>query len=155
MFEVKIRALNQNDMPRIMEINQYHLSNHWTEDKFKTVFDNNLYIIGLFIDNEDGEVLIGYSVYLICLAEVRILNFILHPQYRKNGFASKLLKYIINDSSEIGAKYIMLEVWVGNFTAIKLYNNHGFRVISNRKDFYVGIYPKDAYLMELQIGDYS
>lgn len=151
MFEVKIRALQLDDMPSIMEINQYHISNHWTEEKFKTVFENNLYTAGLFITNEDEEVLIGYSVYLICLAEVRILNFILHPQYRKNGLASKLLKYIINDSAEIGTKYIMLEVWVGNFTTIKLYNNHGFRVISNRKDFYVGIHPKDAYLMELQI----
>ncbi len=63
--------------------------------------------------------------------------------YRRKGYARKLINYIIQNTN---AKKIMLEVNVENISAVNLYKSLGFKIISERKNYYK---DKTALIMEL------
>lgn len=58
----------------------------------------------------------------------------IHEEYRGNGYASLLLKFIFNKARELGMKTISLEVFSQNTNAKKLYLKNGFKLISTKDE---------------------
>lgn len=86
-------------------------------------------IFGYFEDN----VLRAFIHVRVLYETVEIINIVVDPLYRRKGIATLLLKYIMN-IKEI--KEILLEVNINNEVAIKTYEKNGFKVISERKNYY-------------------
>lgn len=86
-------------------------------------------IFGYFEDN----VLRAFIHVRVLYETVEIINIVVGPLYRRKGIATLLLKYIMN-IKEI--KEILLEVNINNEVAIKTYEKNGFKVISERKNYY-------------------
>lgn len=85
---------------------------------------------------EDGR-LVGYVGMLCVLGEGNIVNVATHPDYRRRGYASKLLDTLIDysvDSGEI--ELLFLEVRESNEAAILLYKSKGFSEVGRRPKFY-------------------
>ena len=148
-----IQDLDVNHMPRILELDQQHSegSSVWNEQQFLIAFDNQLFFPGIFIRQNNQDILLGYAICLTCVSELRILNIIIDDTYRRKNLGSRLMKSVIEYAIGVGNKYILLDVWVGNVGAISFYHKYGFRIISSRHNFYLTIFPHDAYLMELQL----
>lgn len=72
-----------------------------------------------------------------------IINLFIEEDYRKKGYAQKLLNYVIEKNKDV--EKIMLEVKEDNVPAINLYKKLGFKKISERKNYYKN---KTAYIME-------
>lgn len=91
---------------------------------------------------------IGFAIVRKLYDSLDITDVFVNQEYRKKGYASKLLDYIIKNNN--GYK-IMLEVNEENIPAIGLYEKFGFKKISERKNYYDG--DKTAYIMELNSKD--
>ena len=65
-----------------------------------------------------------------------ITTLSVHPDFRKQGVAQKLIFAIVDDCYKAKIKYITLEVRESNVAAISLYEKNGFKSIGTRKGYY-------------------
>lgn len=84
---------------------------------------------------EDGEVksLVGFR-FLEFLAWGRILyidDLISHSPTRKNGYGTKILKWVINQAKEAKCDQVHLDSGPQRHDAHRLYLNHGFKIIGH------------------------
>lgn len=90
--------------------------------------------------------IIGFAGIKIVLDEADIMNIAINKNFRGQGFAFKLLSYIIEKCQNNNIKKINLEVNEKNIPAINLYKKLQFNEIGRRKNYYDG---NDAILMSL------
>mgnify|MGYP005799571333 CR=1 FL=1 len=90
--------------------------------------------------------IIGFAGIKIVLDEADIMNIAINKNFRGQGFALKLLSYIIEKCQNNNIKKINLEVNEKNIPAINLYKKLQFNEIGRRKNYYDG---NDAILMSL------
>ena len=90
--------------------------------------------------------IIGYCMVRFGPNEVHILNMAIDIQFQNNGYGKQLLNHILKEASI--NSFIFLEVKRGNFSAIRLYSNLGFKKIHIRKKYYSD--GSDAIVMRLQ-----
>lgn len=84
----------------------------------------------------DDEDIIGFMNYSIIYEHME-LNFIfVEPKFRKKGYGSLMMDYLINLANEIKSDNITLEVAIHNIGAINLYVKHGFKHAATRKNYY-------------------
>jgi GNAT superfamily N-acetyltransferase len=57
---------------------------------------------------------------------LEIDNFIVHPEYRKNGIGKLLTQFIDEKAKELNCTCIVLDAFTGNFEAHKFYYNQGY-----------------------------
>ena len=83
----------------------------------------------LFIAEKAGDI-IGY---VNVTAELKIgrvvLNCLMHPEYRGNGVATKLIERAIDRARELQVKRVHVNIPEENMTARELFANMGFRFI--------------------------
>ena len=141
------RQATHADLPELLRLNYQLDCDQWSSERFDDLFEHELPIILLLAP--DGRVA-GFLVYLLCLDEARILNLVIDKEYQRCGLGTRLLTHVLDEicSNDL-AKYAMLEVRVSNLVAFNMYTQHGFRVISLRKDYYTDTRIEDGYLMEL------
>ena len=112
------------------------------KDCLKT--ENNLNIIARI--NNDA---IGYISLSFVLDESELLKIVVKKNYRGKGIGKLLLNEAIQYLKERSIKTIFLEVRKSNCVAIGLYENMGFKKISERQNYYgVG---EDANIYRLSL----
>ncbi len=57
---------------------------------------------------------------------LEIDNFIVHPDYRKNGIGKLLTDFIDEKAKELNCTCVVLDAFTGNFVAHKFYYNQGY-----------------------------
>lgn len=99
---------------------------------------------------------IGYVDVTSLYEHTDITDVFIEKKERRKGYASKIIKKIIEDNLN---KIIMLEVNENNIGAVKLYESLGFKKISERKNYYNGketalimeyTMEKDIYIMAIE-----
>ncbi len=80
-----------------------------------------------------GENLIGYMTYKDQQLSNDIYMIAVHPFHQKQGIASDLIVELQREK-----KNIILEVESANIPAINLYEQHGFCVVRELKNYYQG-----------------
>ncbi len=113
-----------------LELDSYALP--WTKGILRDCLNNHYD----FIIAKYNNVIIGYIIAKISSHETHILNLTVSKYYRKNGIATELLEMIIAKCFILNSLDIYLETRVDNIAAINLYEKHGFRRISIRKNYY-------------------
>lgn len=95
----------------------------------------------ILIYEKDNKV-VAFLDYSKMYEKMEINYIFVIEEYRKNHIAYDLIKYMIDNNQ---FENITLEVNINNLNAIKLYETHGFKILSIRKKYYNGT---DGYLME-------
>ena len=113
-----------------LELDSYALP--WTKGILRDCLNNHYD----FIIAKYNNVIIGYIIAKISSHETHILNLTVSKDYRKNGIATELLEMVIAKCFILNSLDIYLETRVDNIAAINLYEKHGFRRISIRKNYY-------------------
>ena len=80
--------------------------------------------------------LIGFAGIVCLLDEGEVNRVAVHPLYRARGIAGKCLDMAMEQAAADGVGTFLLEVREANRSAISLYKDHGFRVISKRRNYY-------------------
>ena len=66
-----------------------------------------------------------------------ILNIGIDPDFKRQGHGRALLKHLIEELRKRHIGEILLEVRIGNKSAIQFYKKQGFKEISVRKNYYM------------------
>jgi len=126
-----VKRLTADRIADLVVIEQACFGNEkWNEAMLKAGFDNPLSeIYGIF---DRGRV-VAYLSAQIIFDEAHIGNVAVLPQFRRRGFATRLLNALYKKA---GVSKFTLEVSVSNEAAICLYKTHGFEQAGLRKAYY-------------------
>lgn len=135
-----IRAMQQDDLPAIMAIEELCFPDPWPMEAFAFTQSCLNYVA-----EQDGSV-IAYLMCIVALDECMIANFATHPHHQRQGHASSLLGHLLHQCPAMGIKSVYLDVRKSNDTAQALYQKHGFDYLGIRKNYYNNP-PEDAMVM--------
>ena len=129
---ISIKHINEKDIDLCYELDSNTIS-LWSKkqwiDEFKKEGVN---VFGLLLSN----LVIGICVFQIVLDEAQINFFVLNKKYRKKGFGSYLMSYLIKKCQELNISKILLEVSQSNVTAERFYSRFDFSTVGIRKNYY-------------------
>ncbi|KFN02046.1 ribosomal-protein-alanine N-acetyltransferase [Bacillus clarus] len=133
-MDMTFRKMTTDDIAQIVAIEESSFSTPWTADAFYRELTLNDYAYYVVIE-KDGLV-IGYCGLWMIIDESHITNIAILPEYRGQKLGDALLKEVIEQAKELGAKTMTLEVRVSNEVAKQLYRKHGFQNGGIRKGYY-------------------
>ena len=105
----------------------------WDEKVLRDEFEseNSDYFVLL-----DGEDVYGFGGLWFNFDEAHVMNIAVRKDLRRNGYGTKILKFLIDVANERGKRCVTLEVREDNLAAIGLYEKMGFEVAGRRKRYY-------------------
>jgi ribosomal protein S18 acetylase RimI-like enzyme len=91
-----------------------------------------------------NDKIIGYSFLRLFGYEIPSYGCCIRVGYEGVGHGTALTKWTINKAKELGYEKIILKVYKDNETALRMYVNIGFKIISETED-------KKQYKMEINL----
>ncbi len=131
----------------ILEIEQVSFPSPWSARLFMEEAKNPLST--LWVVKEGGEVA-GFICFWVVRDQIHLLNIAVHPAKRRKGFATYMLKKMVQKGLEYGAKEVWLEVRPSNLAALNLYEKLGFYMKGRRPRYYSDT-GEDAIVMTLSL----
>jgi [ribosomal protein S18]-alanine N-acetyltransferase len=146
---VHIRWMIRRDMPEVLQTEQESFEFAWTEEDFlRCLRQRNC--IGMVA--EQGEKVVGFMIYELHKAKLHILNFAVHPHYRRSGVGAQMVAKLISKLSSHRRTRITLEVRETNLGAQLFFRSQGFRAVRVLRAFYEDS-GEDAFLMQYKLVD--
>jgi len=152
--DVAVEAATADDLERIVGIAQASFANPWTRKMFEAELSGNPFSSLVTARRRDGgeradsSPILGYLCYWIVFEELRLMDLAVDPKARRRGVARILVTHAMNAAGASGAVRAVLEVRASNRPAQALYDQFGFRCVTQRTNYYT--HPtEDAILMEL------
>ena len=142
---IKIKKLKQIDLKSCLNLVYNEKDNFsdlkfigWSKKQIISQFSKSIdYSLGIYKDNNLISFMLGDLISIEKDAEYEILVLYVKKSERREGFASKLLKYIEKQKKNLNLKKIYLEVSKNNNNAIYLYKKHKYNLINIRKNYYL------------------
>ena len=139
---ISIKYINNKDIDLCYELDSNTIS-LWSKNQWDNEFKKDgVKVIGLLFSN----LLIGLCVFHVVLNEAQINFFVISQKYRKKGFGSYLMNYLIKQCEKLNINKLYLEVSHTNATAEKFYSRYDFSTVGIRKNYYKD--GSDALLKE-------
>lgn len=143
---VHIRWMIRRDMVEVLQIENRSFEFSWSEEDFvRCLRQRNC--IGMIA--EHNERVVGFMIYELHRNRLHVLNFAVHPDFRRRGVGTQMLKKLVSKLSPQRRSRIMLEVRETNLDAQLFFREQGFRAVSVLRDFYEDT-TEDAYLMQFR-----
>ncbi len=118
----------------------------WSKKQWSNEFrKKGIKIFGLLLEN----LVIGICVVHVVVDEAQINYFVVSKKFRKNGFGTYLMNYLIGYCKMLKVKKLSLEVSLSNIKAEKFYNQFDFFTVGTRKNYYKD--GSDALLKEKKL----
>ena len=146
--KIEYRNLTEDDSRELASLDKICFGNPWSTESFENEFGGAKTAVYRGAFNSRGE-LIGFAGLVYIEDEADVNRVAVHPLYRNKGIAGKCLSAVLDDARRAGAGSIMLEVREANRSAISLYKDCGFRVISKRRNYYRET-GENALIMKLE-----
>lgn len=148
---ITIRPMRVEDLATVYQIDCLSFSLPWPANAFRYELMENqnsrLWVAELTSADEVG-VVVGAIVVWLVVDEAHIATLAVHPDYRRRGIATQLLKTALQESARLGMRSATLEVRAGNLAAQALYQRFGFEVVGRRRAYYQDNH-EDALIMTL------
>ncbi len=129
---ISIKQINEKDIDLCYELDSNTIS-LWSKKQWAKEFKKEgAKIFVLFITN----LVIGICAFQVVLDEAQINYFVVNQKFRKKGFGSYLMSYLIKNCEKINLKKILLEVSQNNVTAERFYSRFDFTTVGIRKNYY-------------------
>ena len=144
---ISIKRLNKEDIDLCYELDATTIS-LWSKKQWTQEFKKEgIKVFGIFL----SDYLIGICVFHVVLDEAQINFFAVTSKYRKQGFGTYLMSYLIKECKKLNINKLFLEVSHTNLTAEKFYNRFDFSTIGIRRNYYKD--GADALLKEKKINN--
>jgi ribosomal-protein-alanine N-acetyltransferase len=141
---VHIRWMIRRDMPEVLQTEQESFEYSWTEEDFlRCLRQRNC--IGMVA--EHGDKVVGFMIYELHKAKLHILNFAVHPGYRRTGVGAQMVHKLISKLSNHRRTRITLAVRERNLIAQLFFRAQGFRAVRVLRAYYEDS-GEDAFLMQ-------
>jgi ribosomal-protein-alanine N-acetyltransferase len=131
---VVIDDMTLDDIDAVQEVERSSFPVPWPANAFRhelTQNRNARYVVA----RSDAEI-VGYAGLWLMVDEAHITTFAVHPAWRRQRIAERLLLAFLDVAVERGAHEATLEVRLSNLAARKLYEKYGFRPVGLRPRYY-------------------
>ncbi|MEJ6070500.1 ribosomal protein S18-alanine N-acetyltransferase, partial [Psychrobacter sp. 16-Bac2893] len=137
MFDVKILLDEPDKRTEMVEAvaaveAMVQLQDPWTSQTIGDLLEQDSISLMVVTDNSANE-LIGYCLYQLLFEQAEILRIGTHPDYQRQGIASRVFIRLDEALKANQVESLLLEVRADNTAAIALYEQQGFTVIHTRK----------------------
>ena len=144
---ISIKRIDEKDIDLCHELDSNTIS-LWSKKQWAKEFKKEgVKVFGLLLSN----LLIGICVFHVVLDEAQINFFVVKKNFRKKGFGSYLMGYLIKQCEKLDINKLLLEVSHTNKNAEKFYNNFDFCTVGIRRNYYKD--GSDALLKEKKINN--
>jgi len=147
LMEIVIDDMKVEDLPEIVGIENASFKTPWSETLFYNEICKTIAVSR--VAKIDGKV-VGYLCGNVILDEGHILNLAVHPEFRRLGIASSLIKEMIDIMRDRDCRSVFLEVRISNEQARIMYEKFGFTLLGTRKNYYI-LPVEDAVIMVLRL----
>jgi len=142
---ISIKQINKKDIDLCYELDSNTIS-LWSKEQWANEFKKDgTKIFGLLFKN----LVIGICVFQVILDEAQINYFVVNKKFRKKGFGSYLMNYLINKCEKLNLRKLLLEVSQSNVTAERFYSRFDFYTVGIRRNYYKD--GSDALLKEKKL----
>ena len=142
---ILIKQISEKDVDLCYELDSNTISlwskHQWVNELKK----KNIKVFGLFLSN----LVIGICVSQLVLDEAQINYFVVNKKFRKRGFGSSLMRYLIRSCEKQNINKLVLEVSNKNVIGEKFYDSFNFFTVGKRKNYYRD--GSDALLKEKKL----
>ena len=129
---ISIKKIYEKDIDLCYELDSNTIAlwskKQWADELKK----ENTKIFGILITN----LVIGVCVFQVVLDEAQINFFVVNKKFRKKGFGSYFMSYLIKKCEKLNLKKLLLEVSQSNITAERFYSRFDFSTVGIRKNYY-------------------
>lgn len=146
---VHIRWMIRRDMPEVLAIEHSSFDFPWCEEEFLRVLRQRN-CIGMVA--EHGERVVGFMIYELHKSRLQVLNFAVHPDYRRQGVGRQMVAKLVGKLSSQRRTRIQLLVRESNLGAQLFYRVQGFRATEVLRGFYEDT-GEDAYALQYHHDD--
>ncbi len=139
---IKIKEIDQKEIESCFRFDLKAIR-LWSRKQWESEFyKKGVKIIALFFSKK----IIGICAFQVIIDEAQINYFSINQQFRRRGYGSYLMNYLLKQSEILDLKKILLEVSEVNSIADRFYNQFGFLTVGRRKNYYKD--GSDAVLKE-------
>lgn len=143
----QIRWLIRRDMDEVLGIERGSFQHPWSEDEFLSCLRQRN-CIGTVAELDHRVV--GFMIYELHKSMLRILNFAVCPDLRRNGIGRQMVQRLVDKLSQQRRREIVLEVRETNVPAQLFFAASGFRAITVLRRHYDDT-AEDAYYMRFSL----
>ena len=142
---ISIKQINEKDVDLCFELDANTIS-LWNKKQWNNEFKKkDTKVFGVQLSN----LVIGICVFQIVVDEAQISYFVVNQKFRKKGFGSYLMSYLIKQCENLNINKLFLEVSKSNVTAERFYSRFDFATVGVRKNYYKD--GSDAVLKEKKL----
>ena len=139
---ISIKHIYETDIDLCYELDSNTIS-LWSKKQWAKEFKKEgIRVFGILLSN----LVIGICVIHVVLDEAQVNFFVVNHKYRKKGFGTYLMRYLIKECEKLNITKLILEVSHTNVTAEKFYSSFDFTTVGKRKEYYKD--GSDALLKE-------
>lgn len=146
----RLRPMRLEDVPVVTAIDKISFPTPWSETTYRQELRENpaayLYVADRQTRQPVAVEIIGYVGFWFIVDEVHISTIAVHPDWRRQGIATSILAFALEQANKLGAELATLEVRESNKAAIELYQKFGF-VLKGRRNGYYRDNDEDALIM--------
>jgi len=142
---IYIKQIYEKDIDLCYELDSNTIS-IWNKKQWANEFKKEgIKVFGLSLSN----FVIGICVFHVVLDEAQINYFVVNQKFRKKGFGSYLMSYLIKQCEKLNINKLFLEVSNKNVIAEKFYSRFDFSTVGIRRNYYKD--GSDALLKEKKL----
>ena len=129
---ISIKQIYKKDIDLCYELDSNTIS-LWSREQWSNEFKKDgIKIFGLLIK----KLVIGICVIQVVIDEAQINYFVVNQKFRKKGFGSYLMNYLIKRCEKLSLNKVLLEVSQSNETAEEFYSRFNFFTVGIRRNYY-------------------
>ena len=147
--EAQFEPLTEARLDEVVAVERQSYDHPWTRANFADSLRSG-YQAQLL--DADG-VLLGYFIAMKGVDEVHLLNLTVAPPHQRQGWGRIMLDALALWSRGQGAQWLWLEVRASNLRAQRIYEQHGYRRVGERRSYYPAGHGRreDAVVMSLKL----
>lgn len=147
--EAAFEPMTEARLDEVVAIERRVYRHPWTRGNFSDSLRSG-YQAQLLVADDD---LLGYFVAMKGMDEVHLLNITVAPEHQRQGWGRVILDALALWARAQGAEWLWLEVRASNTRAQRIYEEHGYHRVGERKSYYpAGVASReDAVVMSLKL----
>jgi [ribosomal protein S18]-alanine N-acetyltransferase len=124
-----------DDLAGVLEVENESFTNPWTREMYSWELQNRS-VCHIFVVRTPDCKVAGFCAFWLVFDEIHINNVAMRPKFRGRGFGTALLRHVLAEARNLGARRATLEVRASNDGARRLYDRLGFYVAGTRRNYY-------------------
>jgi ribosomal-protein-alanine N-acetyltransferase len=149
-IEVRFEPLLADRLDEVLRVENRAYAHPWSRTNFLDALHAGYQAQILLAEHE----VLGYFVAMKGVDEVHLLNITVAPEHQGQGWARTILDALDLWAKGQQAQWVWLEARVSNTRAMRVYEQHGYRRMGLRKEYYPADRGRreDAIVMSLRLG---